>query len=81
MIHKKLDALIAEMIDKGITLNDALTEFEKRFINQAMNHCNNKVTKAAQVLGIHRNTLRYKIQNSRSYSHASRKKYKTTRRK
>lgn len=78
MIHKKLDALIAEMIDKGIILNDALTEFEKRFINQVMNHCNNKVTKAAQMLGIHRNTLRYKINNSRSISHRSRKRSKSS---
>jgi len=81
MIHKKLDALIAEMIDKGIILNDALTEFEKRFIKQVMNHCNNKVSKAAQILGIHRNTLSYKIKNSCSNSPSSRKRYNISRRK
>jgi len=31
-MQSKLDELISEMIDRGITLREAMSEFEKRFI-------------------------------------------------
>jgi DNA-binding NtrC family response regulator len=74
MIYKKLDALVEDMAEKGITLNDALAEFERRYITKILNLCDNKMCKAAQILGIHRNTLSYKIKNSRSKIPSNRKK-------
>ena len=81
MIHKKLDSLIDDMVDKGIALNDALAEFEKLYIKKVLSMCNNKVGKAAQILGIHRNTLSYKVKNSLHNSPSSRKGIKTSHRK
>jgi DNA-binding NtrC family response regulator len=75
MIYKKLDALIEDMAEKGITLNDALAEFERRYITKVLSLCDNKMCKAAQLLGIHRNTLSYKIKNSRAKAPSNRKKH------
>ena len=80
-MHKKLDALIAEMVDKGITLNEALWEFERRFIRTVLSRCNNKRSKAAQILGIHRNTLGYKIKNLNPFPRSPHKRANLSSRK
>ena len=57
----QLDALINQMIEQGVAYEDAVSEFEKRFIKKMMEQSNNNRSKAAQALGIHRNTLSRKI--------------------
>ncbi len=60
-MKEKLESLVAEMIDRRIYLDEALDEFEKRFIQTALTKTRGNQTKAAQVLGVHRNTLNRKI--------------------
>jgi len=60
-IADKLEKLIEEMVDKGVQFEDAVQEFEKRFISKVLECCDGSLTKAADNLGIHRNTLSRKI--------------------
>ena len=61
MISDKLQRLIEEMVDKGVRFDDAVREFEKRFIALVLGNCDGSVTKAADTLGMHRNTLARKL--------------------
>lgn len=58
----QLEALIGQMVDRGILFDEALAEFEKRFIKRALESANGNQSRAARVLGIHRNTLSRKIE-------------------
>ena len=49
------------MVERGILLEEALVEFEKKFIRRVLEHSNGNQCRAAKVLGIHRNTLSRKI--------------------
>jgi len=60
-VREQLDALVAEMVDKGIRYEDAQREFEKKFIARVLAQTDGNLGKAADVLGIHRNTLSRKI--------------------
>jgi DNA-binding NtrC family response regulator len=60
-VKEKLENLVTEMIERRIFLGEALNEFEKKFIQSALVKTGGNQTKAAQVLGVHRNTLNRKI--------------------
>ena len=57
----QLEALVGQLVDRGIAFGDALAEFEKRFIKRVLDSHRGNQSRAAQVLGIHRNTLSRKI--------------------
>jgi DNA-binding NtrC family response regulator len=61
MIADRLEKLVEEMVDKGVVFEDAVREFEKRFICRVLGQCHGSLTKAAEALGIHRNTLTRKM--------------------
>ena len=61
MISDRLERLVEEMVDKGVQFEDAVREFEKRFIARVLNSNNGSLTRTADVLGIHRNTLTRKM--------------------
>jgi DNA-binding NtrC family response regulator len=61
VISERLDKLVEEMVDKGVRFEDAVKEFEKRFIAKVLGSCDGSLTKTADTLGIHRNTLARKI--------------------
>ena len=60
-MKQQLDALIVEMVDKGIRFSDAKREFEKRFIARVVQRHRGNLSRAAQDLRIHRNTLGRKV--------------------
>jgi len=60
-VKEKLESLVAEMIERRIYLDEAISEFEKKFIQTALTKTRGNQTKAAEVLGVHRNTLNRKI--------------------
>jgi len=60
-VKEKLESLVSEMIERHIYLDEALGEFEKKFIQSALTRTRGNQTKAAVVLGVHRNTLNRKI--------------------
>ena len=49
------------MVTKGIRFEDAHREFEKRFIARVLLKADGNLCRAADLLGIHRNTLSRKI--------------------
>jgi DNA-binding NtrC family response regulator len=61
MIADRLQRLVEEMVDKGVQFDDAVREFEKRFIANVLGNCDGSLTKAADALGMHRNTLTRKM--------------------
>jgi DNA-binding NtrC family response regulator len=60
-VKEKLEALVNQMIEHEIGYEDALNEFERRFIRNILEKVKGNQSKAAQTLGIHRNTLSRKI--------------------
>jgi DNA-binding NtrC family response regulator len=60
-VREILEQLVAEMVDKGIRYEDAQREFEKRFITRVVQQSNGNLCRAADTLGVHRNTLTRKI--------------------
>jgi Fis family transcriptional regulator, factor for inversion stimulation protein len=60
-MRETLDRLVEEMVTKGIRYEDAQREFEKRFITHVLLKVDGNLCKAADLLGIHRNTLSRKI--------------------
>ena len=60
-MKEQLESLIGMMVDRGILLEEAITEFEKKFIKCVLDHSKGNQSRAAKVLGIHRNTLSRKV--------------------
>ena len=60
-MREQLDRLVDEMVTKGIRFEDANREFEKRFISHVLTKVDGNLCKAADLLGIHRNTLSRKL--------------------
>lgn len=60
-MRDQLETLVGQMVDRGILFDEAINEFEKRFIRRALDRSNGNQSRAARLLGIHRNTLSRKI--------------------
>jgi transcriptional regulator with PAS, ATPase and Fis domain len=60
-VRQQLEALVTEMVDKGIRFSDAKREFEKKFITRVLQQHHGNLSRAAKDLRIHRNTLGKKI--------------------
>jgi len=60
-MKEQLDALINQLIERGILYDEALAEFEKRFIRKVLDTYRGNQSRAAEALGIHRNTLSRKL--------------------
>ena len=65
MISDRLDRLVEEMVSRGVRFDDAVREFEKRFIASVLTCSGGSLTKTADALGIHRNTLSRKMEKYR----------------
>ncbi len=61
MISDRLERLVEEMVDTGVQFEDAVREFEKRFIARVLAKADGSLTKSAGALGMHRNTLTRKM--------------------
>lgn len=60
-MRAQLEALVREMVEKGIMYEDARQEFERRYIIQALELGEGNIGRAAELIGLHRNTLSRKI--------------------
>jgi Fis family transcriptional regulator, factor for inversion stimulation protein len=60
-MREQLEHLVHEMVTKGIRYDEAQREFEKKFIMQVLAKADGNLGKAADLLGIHRNTLARKM--------------------
>jgi Fis family transcriptional regulator len=61
VISDRLERLVDEMVDRSVQFDDAVREFEKRFIARVLKQCDGSLTKTADALGMHRNTLTRKM--------------------
>ena len=67
-MRDQLENLVRQMLDRGVRYDDARREFEKVFITRALERADGGVGEAAELLGLHRNTVtrkmaEYKIKN------------------
>jgi DNA-binding NtrC family response regulator len=71
VISEKLEKLVEDMVEKGVRFDDAVREFEKRFITRVLGRCDGSLTRTADTLGIHRNTLTRKMSHYKIKKRAS----------
>jgi Fis family transcriptional regulator len=64
-MRDQLERLVDEMVSKGIRYDEAQREFEKKFISRVLLKADGNLCKAADLLGIHRNTLARKMSEYR----------------
>jgi DNA-binding NtrC family response regulator len=64
-VRDQLERLVSELLDKGVLYDEARQEFEKVFIARALQRTNGNVGEAAELLGLHRNTIARKISEYR----------------
>ena len=60
-MRKRMESLIGEMLDGRILLEEAMGEFEKIYIQTALERNSDHLSKTACALGIHRNTLSKRV--------------------
>ena len=60
-MRDQLERLVQEMLDRGVLYDDARREFEKMFITRALQRSQGSVGNAADLLGLHRNTVARKM--------------------
>jgi Fis family transcriptional regulator, factor for inversion stimulation protein len=64
-MKEQLERLVDEMVSKGVRYEDAQREFEKKFIAHVLVKSDYNLCKAADALGMHRNTLSRKVAEHR----------------
>ncbi|HYG12072.1 MAG TPA: helix-turn-helix domain-containing protein [Pyrinomonadaceae bacterium] len=69
-MRTRLEALIDEMLDGQIMLDEAVAEFEKLYIQKALARHKEHLSRTAATLGIHRNTLSKRVANYRRQERA-----------
>lgn len=65
-IDERLTTIIEELIQNGITFEQATEAFEKKFIRTGIVRSRGNITRAALLLGVHRNTLHNRLRGWRS---------------
>lgn len=58
----QLEALVNQLVERGILYEEAAAEFEKRFIKKVLENHRGNQSRTAQALGMHRNTLSRRIE-------------------
>jgi DNA-binding NtrC family response regulator len=59
-----LGSVADALLDRGLQLDEALNVFEVRYVRAAVARHGGNLSQAAAALGIHRNTLRAKLQRN-----------------
>jgi len=60
-LRSRLESLVDEMLDGQILLDEALSEFERLYIQKALHRQQKHLSRTADMLGIHRNTLAKRV--------------------
>ena len=60
-MRDQLEKIVQEMLDKGVLYDDVRRELEKMFITRALQRSKGSVGDAAEILGMHRNTVARKM--------------------
>ncbi len=65
-MREQLRNLVADMVRHGVTLEAAMREFERIYLEEVLEASNGNQSAAARRLGIHRNTLSRKLEPAAS---------------
>ena len=60
-MRDSLERLVSEMLEKGVHYEDVRRELEKLSITRALQRTKGSLGEAADLLGVHRNTIARKI--------------------
>lgn len=60
-LNGRLFAIVDELVQRGVTLEQARREFERQFIVASLKCNHGNFCRSARCLGVHRNTLRNKV--------------------
>ena len=80
-MRDKLRKLVMEMLDQEVELRVAVREFEQLYIEEALGRTEGNASRAADTLGVHRNTLRSKMTPPPTKKRKARSRRPTTGRK
>lgn len=73
-VKEQLEKLVAQLVERGIFLDEALEAIEKRFIGTVLEEQKGNQTHTARRLGIHRNTLSRKVSQYKLTANGHRKR-------
>lgn len=62
-LDTQLRQIIHHLVENGITLKQAIHAFKKKYVEESLKYHDKNVSRAAQALGIHRNTLYHYLAN------------------
>jgi DNA-binding NtrC family response regulator len=65
ILREQLERLVDDMVTRGVRYEEAQREFEKRFIIHVLAKAEGNLCRAADLLGMHRNTLSRKVSEYR----------------
>ncbi|MDH3744385.1 MAG: helix-turn-helix domain-containing protein [Acidobacteriota bacterium] len=60
-LNGRMVQLAEKLVGSGLTLSQGVREFEKQYIVATLRGNDGNLTRSAEALGIHRNTLRNKV--------------------
>ncbi len=60
-LNGRLLQIVDELVERGVTLEQARREFERQFIVASLRSNYGNLCRSARSLGVHRNTLRNKV--------------------
>ena len=62
-LNGRLYQIVDELVRQGVTLDQARREFERQYIVSTLRTNSGSFSRSAERLGVHRNTLRNKLDN------------------
>ncbi|HVS01288.1 MAG TPA: helix-turn-helix domain-containing protein [Thermoanaerobaculia bacterium] len=60
-LNGRLRHLVGDLVCQGVSLHQALREFERQYLLAALRDNEGNLSRSAEALGVHRNTLRNKL--------------------
>jgi DNA-binding NtrC family response regulator len=70
-LREQMENLVDKMLDGKILLGEAVSEFEKLYIQKALTRNSDHLSNTAEVIGIHRNTLSKRVSDYKVVSRKS----------
>lgn len=61
-LNGQLSCIVSELVRRGVLLEQARREFERQYIVASLRSSEGNLTRSAKDLGVHRNTLRNKVE-------------------
>lgn len=73
-LREQMENLVDKMLDGKILLGEAVSEFEKLYIQKALARNSEHLSNTAEVIGIHRNTLSKRVSDYKAVNKKQRAK-------